>query len=703
MTHVVIILSNYMSDETNNLTSNARRALVLAKEEAQMLRNKYCGTEHILLGLINMGDTLVSSVLENFEVDMDELRHVIYDNISQEGNDPVSIKAITLTPRVNRVIKRAESFAAKLERDKVDVEHLFLGLLYESDGVGNSVLRSFGVDFDQVKREINKELGRVDADDDKKFIDKDDQEVLNLKNLQKFGIDLTRLAFRKKLGKFIGRETEVERVIRILCRKTKNNPVLIGEPGVGKTAIIEGLAQRIVDGNVPETIASKHVFSLDLAGMVAGTKYRGQFEERLTNVIKEVKRNKNIILFIDEMHLIVGAGSAEGSMDAANILKPALARGQLRCIGATTPDEFRNSIENDGALDRRFQPVKVKEPTVADAIKILRGIKKEFEAFHNVKYEDKVIVKAVNLSKRYITDRFLPDKAIDIIDELGAGKHTTVKKYTDLRKQKQLAEQHGQKKESLVKGQQFEEASKYRDKERDALDQVMALTSEIKDTKAKPSKITETDVEDVITGMTGIPVRSDKDAQKKVLNLHKTLSKEVIGQGDAIVSVSDSLKRSVVGINDPGRPVGSFLFLGCTGVGKTHLSKMLAENMFGSKEDIVQIDMSEMMEPHSVSKLIGAPPGYVGYGKGGKLTEYIRKNPYSLVLFDEVEKAHPDVLNILLQILEEGKITDSNGRSINFRNTVVVMTTNVGAERIQQPVPIGFSGGSATQDKTDPL
>ena len=688
-----------MSDETNNLTSNARRALVLAKEEAQMLRNKYCGTEHILLGLINMGDTLVSSVLENFEVDMDELRHVIYDNISQEGNDPVSIKDITLTPRVNRVIKRAESFAAKLERDKVDVEHLFLGLLYESDGVGNSVLRSFGVDFDQVKREINKELGRVDADDDKKFIDKDDQEVLNLKNLQKFGIDLTRLAFRKKLGKFIGRETEVERVIRILCRKTKNNPVLIGEPGVGKTAIIEGLAQRIVDGNVPETIASKHVFSLDLAGMVAGTKYRGQFEERLTNVIKEVKRNKNIILFIDEMHLIVGAGSAEGSMDAANILKPALARGHLRCIGATTPDEFRNSIENDGALDRRFQPVKVKEPTVADAIKILRGIKKEFEAFHNVKYEDKVIVKAVNLSKRYITDRFLPDKAIDIIDELGAGKHTTVKKYTDLRKQKQLAEQHGQKKESLVKGQQFEEASKYRDKERDALDQVMALTSEIKDTKAKPSKITETDVEDVITGMTGIPVRSDKDAQKKVLNLHKTLSKEVIGQGDAIVSVSDSLKRSVVGINDPGRPVGSFLFLGCTGVGKTHLSKMLAENMFGSKEDIVQIDMSEMMEPHSVSKLIGAPPGYVGYGKGGKLTEYIRKNPYSLVLFDEVEKAHPDVLNILLQILEEGKITDSNGRSINFRNTVVVMTTNVGAERIQQPVPIGFSGGSATQDK----
>ena len=685
-----------MSDETNNLTSNARRALVLAKEEAQMLRNKYCGTEHILLGLINMGDTLVSSVLENFEVDMDELRHVIYDNISQEGNDPVSLKDITLTPRVNRVIKRAESFAAKLERDKVDVEHLFLGLLYESDGVGNSVLRSFGVDFDQVKREINKELGRVDADDDKKFIDKDDQEVLNLKN---FGIDLTRLAFRKKLGKFIGRETEVERVIRILCRKTKNNPVLIGEPGVGKTAIIEGLAQRIVDGNVPETIASKHVFSLDLAGMVAGTKYRGQFEERLTNVIKEVKRNKNIILFIDEMHLIVGAGSAEGSMDAANILKPALARGHLRCIGATTPDEFRNSIENDGALDRRFQPVKVKEPTVADAIKILRGIKKEFETFHNVKYEDKVIVKAVKLSKRYITDRFLPDKAIDIIDELGAGKHTTVKKYTDLRKQKQLAEQHGQKKESLVKGQQFEEASKYRDKERDALDQVMALTSEIKDTKAKPSKITETDVEDVITGMTGIPVRSDKDAQKKVLNLHKTLSKEVIGQGDAIVSVSDSLKRSVVGINDPGRPVGSFLFLGCTGVGKTHLSKMLAENMFGSKEDIVQIDMSEMMEPHSVSKLIGAPPGYVGYGKGGKLTEYIRKNPYSLVLFDEVEKAHPDVLNILLQILEEGKITDSNGRSINFRNTVVVMTTNVGAERIQQPVPIGFSGGSATQDK----
>ena len=689
-----------MSDETNILTSNAKRALALAKEEAKALRNRYCGTEHILLGLINMGDTLVSGVLENFDVDLDELRHVIYDNISQEGNDPVKIPDIVLTPRVNRVLKRAESFATKLERDKVDVEHIFLGLLYESDGVGNSVLRSFGVDYDQVRREINKELGRVDTDDDgKTFIEKDDQQVLSLKNLQRFGIDLTRLAFRKKLGKFIGREDEVERVVRILCRKTKNNPVLIGEPGVGKTAIIEGLAQRIVDGNVPETIASKHVFSLDLAGMEAGTKYRSQFEERLTDVIKEVKKNKNIILFIDEMHLIVGAGSAEGSMDAANILKPALARGQLRCIGATTPDEFRNSIENDGALDRRFQSVKVKEPSVDDTIKILRGIKKEFETFHNVKYQDDIITKAVKLSKRYITDRYLPDKAIDIIDEIGAGKHTTVTKYTELRKQKTLAEQYKQKKESLVKGQQFEEASKYRDKEREALELVTELTNDIKDTKAKPTVITECDVEDVVTGMTGIPVRSDKDAQKKVLNLYRSLNKEVIGQDNAIESVSDSLKRSVVGINDPGKPVGSFLFLGCTGVGKTHLSKMLAENMFGSKEDIVQIDMSEMMESHSVSKLIGSPPGYVGYGKGGKLTEYIRKNPYSLVLFDEVEKAHPDVLNILLQILEEGKVTDSNGRNINFRNTVIVMTTNVGAERIQQPVPIGFVNPDTIEDK----
>lgn len=691
-----------MSFNIKNLTSTAKEALDIAKEEAQFLRNKYCGTEHILLGLIAIEDTLVTNMLENFDVDAYELKQVIHDNIAQEGQEEINVKDIVLTPRVNRVLKRSEEFAKKLERDKVDVEHIFLGLLYESDGVGNNILRSFGVEYDKVRQEINKELGRVDEEEaDGKFIKQDDSEVLRLKTLQKFGVDLTRLAFRKKLGKFVGREQEIDRAVRILCRKTKNNPVLIGEPGVGKTAIVEGLAQRIVDGNVPETIASKHVFSIDLASMVAGTKYRGQFEERLTKLIDEVKKNKNIILFIDELHLMVGAGSAEGSMDAANILKPALARGQVRCIGATTPDEYRNSVENDGALDRRFQPIKVKEPTVDQAIKILRGIKKDYETFHNVKYPDDTIVKAVKLSKRYITERYLPDKAIDIIDEIGASKHTTVKKYTDLRKYKQQVEQYKQKKESLVKGQQFEEASKYRDKEREAQAKVDELSGDIKDTVSKPIPISQKDVEDVITGMTGIPVRSDKEAQKKVLNLNKALAKEVIGQDKAIVSISDSLKRSVVGINDPGKPVGSFLFLGCTGVGKTHLSKAMAENMFGTRDDIVQLDMSEMMESHSVSKLIGAPPGYVGYGKGGKLTEYIRKNPYAIVLFDEIEKAHPDVLNILLQILEEGKVTDSNGRTINFRNTIIVMTTNVGAERIQQPVPIGFVNVNTAEDKNE--
>lgn len=691
-----------MSFNIKNLTSTAKEALDIAKEEAQFLRNKYCGTEHILLGLIAIEDTLVTNMLESFDVDVYELKQVIHDNIAQEGQDEISVKDIVHTPRVNRVLKRSQEFAKKLERDKVDVEHIFLGLLYESDGVGNNILRSFGVEYEKVRREINKEIGRVDEEDvPGKFIKQDDSEVLRLKTLQKFGVDLTRLAFRKKLGKFIGREQEIDKAVRILCRKTKNNPVLIGEPGVGKTAIVEGLAQRIVDGNVPETIANKHVFTIDLPSMVAGTKYRGQFEERLTKLIDEVKQNKNIILFIDELHLMVGAGSAEGSMDAANILKPALARGQVRCIGATTPDEYRNSVENDGALDRRFQPVKVKEPTVDQTIKILRGIKKDYEAFHNVHYPDETIVRAVKLSKRYITERFLPDKAIDIIDEVGASKHITIKKYTELRKLKELAEQYKQKKESLVKGQQFEEASKYRDKEKETRDRLDELTGDIKDIVSKPIQITHKDVEDVVTGMTGIPVRSDKDAQKKVLNLNKALAKEVIGQDGAIVSISDSLKRSVVGINDPGKPVGSFLFLGCTGVGKTHLSKVMAENMFGTREDIVQLDMSEMMEPHSVSKLIGAPPGYVGYGKGGKLTEYIRKNPYAIVLFDEIEKAHPDVLNILLQILEEGKVTDSNGRIINFRNTIIVMTTNVGAERIQQPVPIGFVNVNTAEDKNE--
>ena len=661
-----------------------------------MLRNKYCGTEHLLLGLINVGESTVTNVLESFDVDLDELRHIIHDNISQEGDDPVSINNIILTPRVNRVLQTSETFCRKLERDKVDLEHLFLGLLYESDGVGNNVLRSFGVDFDKVRSEINKELGRIDSDaEDRVFIEKNDAEILNLKHLQKYGVDLTRLAFKKKLGKVIGRSKELDRVIRVLCRKTKNNPVLIGEPGVGKTSILEGLAQRIIDGNVPETIANKHIFSLDLTAMVAGTKYRGQFEERLVNVIKEVKRNKNVIVFIDEIHLIVGAGSAEGTMDAGNILKPALARGEMRCIGATTPDEYRESIEKDGALERRFQPVTVCEPSIDETISILRGIKKDFERHHNVKYSDKIITKSVRLSKRYISDRFLPDKAIDIIDEAGALKHTTVEVYTELRKQKQLVVESRKKKESLIKGQQFEEACIFRDKEHAAEQRIDEIRESITNVKNKPVVITEEDIEKVVTGISGIPVRSDKEAVSKVLKLEKTLKTEVIGQGKAIASISDSLKRSVVNINDPKKPTGSFLFLGCTGVGKTYLSKMLAENMFGSQDDIIQLDMSEMMEPHSVSKIIGSPPGYVGYGKGGKLTEKIRRKPYSVVLFDEIEKAHPDVLNILLQILEEGKVTDAGGRVINFRNTIVVMTTNVGAEKIQQPVPIGF--GTNTQ------
>lgn len=1060
--------------DTYKLTPKARQALSTAKKEAQLLKNRYAGTEHLLLGLLNIGDSLITTIIEDFDIDIDELRNIVYDNISQEGDTSISIEDINFTPRVEKVMDLSSNIVKKLGKDKIDIEHIFLGLLYEMDGIANNILRSFGVSYNKVRDQINRELGgNIEEESDEPAFTQDDEQILNLKNLQKYGTDLTRLAAKKKIDPIIGREDEIKRLIQILCRRTKNNPVLIGEAGVGKaqpmyskvltptgwtpmgdiipgskvitpqgttaivnqifpqgklevfnvtfsdgrvveccrdhlwkvwkntriginrykykwdvlptneirdiikndrdrirvplisdcheqeaslpidpyvlgciigdgcvtdstvtfttkdkciveeinnrldeyttlescdyddirysfmcsddnhfysegdyvntrwstptkqrrkrnkvkhdlkqlglmgcksydkfipnvykrcsitqkeqllqglldtdgyvgkggsisysttstqlandivelvrsiggiakmreyypsytynnkklkgrlaytisvryrnpknivrlerkrnrisdnyqysdlkleivsiepankavdcqcilldsedhlyitdnyivthnTAVAEGLAQRIVDGRVPELLASKHVFSLDLTSLVAGTKYRGQFEERIKNILTELKKCKNVIVFLDEIHMMVGAGSAEGTMDASNILKPALARGEFRCIGATTPDEYRKTIEKDSALERRFQVVKVTEPSVNDSIEILKGIKPNYEKFHHVKYTQECIEAAVILSKRYMTDRQLPDKAIDIIDEVGAQHHTTDEYTTKIKDLKESFIKYRTKKENLIVGQQFEEACKYRDKEKEVHEEYETLVNNRKKNKKKKITITKDQIEQVVTQITGIPVKFDNnDDYKKVLNLEKALHAKLVGQNKAVTSISDALKRSYAKLQDPKRPVGSFLFLGPTGVGKTYLAKLLATELFGSDECIVQIDMSELMEPHSVSKLIGSPPGYIGYEEGGKLTEKVKRNPYSLVLFDEIEKAHPDVLNILLQILEEGSITDALGRVINFKNTIVVMTTNIGSDKVAQPLPMGFI--TPTEDEKSDL
>lgn len=679
--------------ETYNLTPKAKQAMSVAKKEAQMLKNKYAGTEHLLLGLLNIGNSIVSEILEEFEIDLDQLRSIIYDNISQEGDDNIDIDDICLTPRVTKIIETAETCAKKFKRPKIDIEHLFLGLLYVQDGVANNILVSLGVSYDKVKEQIRKELEDVveEVTFDVKSFEIDDPYVLKLKNLNKYGTNLTRLAARKKIDPIIGRSKEIDRTVQILCRKMKNNPVLLGEAGVGKTSVVEGLALRIVSGKVPQLLSTKHIYSLEMASLVAGTKYRGQFEERLKNILDEIKRCPNIIIFLDELHMMVGAGSAEGSMDASNILKPALARGQLRCIGATTPDEYRQSIENDGALERRFQKINVDQPTEKETYEILSGIKNIYEKFHNVKYSQDSLEYAIKLSVRYLTERNLPDKAIDLIDEAGASNHTVDNTIEDLSKIKSSINRYKNKKENLITGQQFEEACKYRDKEKAEIEKYEKIVETRKKDNSKVKTITKHDIQKIVSRMLGMPVSvEEKDAVKKILNLSKSLADDVIGQPKAIEVITDSLKRSISKIQDPNKPIGSFLFVGTTGVGKTYLAKSLCKCLFDSPDKIVQIDMSELMEPHSVSKLIGSPPGYIGSDKGGKLTEVIRRSPYSLILFDEIEKAHPEVLNVLLQLLEEGKLTDGIGRSVNFKNTIVVMTTNIGAEKVLAPEPIGF-------------
>ena len=687
--------------DTFKLTPQAKQALSMAKKEAQLLRNRYAGTEHLLLGLLNIGDTIIIDTLEKLYVDIDELRSIIYDNISQEGDDPVSIDDIQYTPRVDKVIELAVNVAKKLDRPKCDIEHMFLGLLYEPDGVANNILGSLGVSYKKVRTLVDREVGgTLDDSEETVFVDRDEDEILTLKHLAKFGVNLTKLAARNKIDPVIGREKEINRMIQVLCRKTKNNPVLIGEAGVGKTAVVEGFAQKIISGDVPEALADKHVFSLDLPAMVAGTKYRGQFEERMKAVINEMKKCRNVILFIDELHMMVGAGSAEGAMDASNILKPALARGEMRCIGATTFDEYRTSIEKDSALERRFQSVEVDEPSVEDTIKILKGIKPVYEKFHHVKYNDDALINAVQLSKRYITNRNLPDKAIDVIDEAGASTNSTDHTIKDMKNVQAKFNRFKRKKENLVAGQQFEEAATYKQKEDDARREYEELLVERKKKRKTSVNIDSEMIRNIVSGMAGVPVDNKESSYtEKVMMLEDKVKGIVIGQDHGVKVICDSLKRSAAKLQDPNRPIGSFLLLGSTGVGKTYLAKTISEHIFGGIDNIVQVDMSELMEQHSVSKLIGSPPGYVGYGRGGKLTEKVRRRPYSLVLFDEIEKANSEVLHILLQILEEGKVTDSEGRNINFRNTIIVMTTNIGADKVQSPEPLGFVTPTESEKK----
>ena len=679
-------------DHIYKLTPRAKQALSIAKKEAQMLKNKYAGTEHLLLGLLNIGDSVVIDILSDMDIDIDELRSTVYDNISQEGLEPVVLDGIEYTPRVEKIMDLAQNCAKKLDKERIDIEHIFLGLLYENDGIASSILVNSGVSLKRARSLIDSEMGSLDDEDlDQTPYDRDDSNVRNLKSLQKYGTDLTRLAAKNKIDPVIGREQEINRLIQILCRKTKNNPILLGEAGVGKTAVVEGLAQRIVLGKVPDVLSTKHIICLDLTLLVAGTKYRGQFEERVKQVLEDVKRNKDVIVFLDEIHMMVGAGSAEGTMDASNIFKPALARGEFRCIGATTPDEFRSSIESDPALERRFQPISVKEPNIQDSITILRGIRSSYEKFHRVKYTDDSLLAAVKLSKRYIPDRNLPDKAIDIIDEAGAVTHATDETGESIRNVKDNIKLARSKKENLIKGQQFEEACTYRDQEKTLMEDYRQLVLDKKGKKKEIITIDKKDIEHVVTTMTNIPVSCDDQTYiDKILDLKQIIKTDLIGQDGAVSCICESLKRSVANIQDPDRPVGSFLFLGSTGVGKTYLAKLIAETVFEREESFIQIDMSEMMEQHSVSKLIGSPPGYIGSDRGGGLTEKIKRDPYSLVLFDEIEKASPDVLHILLQILEEGKLTDSSGRAVSFKNAIIVMTTNIGAEKIAQPLPMGF-------------
>ncbi|NSW76719.1 MAG: ATP-dependent Clp protease ATP-binding subunit [Candidatus Atribacteria bacterium] len=675
-------------------TERARKVIILAQDEAIRLKHNHIGTEHLLLGLLREREGIAARILESFDISLDLVRSELESLV--EKTEYQGSKEVAFTPRAKRVLELALDETRRLGHNYVGTEHILLGILREGEGVGAQILRNLGLDIETVRSKLYEILNEgssrsENAPEYPSYKDRESRTPI----LDEFSRDLTHLAMEKKLDPVIGREKEIERVIQILSRRTKNNPVLIGEPGVGKTAIVEGLAQKIIKGEVPEILKGKRVVSLDLAAIVAGTKYRGEFEKRLKKIISEIVQTKEVVLFIDEVHTLVGAGAAEGAIDAANILKPALARGELQAIGATTITEYRKYIEKDSALERRFQPVYVDEPSVEVTVEILRGIKDRYEEHHRVVISEEAIEAAVRLSQRYIADRYLPDKAIDVMDEASSRVRLRVTVLPeDLKILEREIEEVRKKKEKAVKNQDFEGAACYRDEE-ESLKRKYRERKEtwLKEVDSSRPVVTEEDIAAVVSSWTGIPVfRLAMEEQERLVHMEEEIHRRIVGQEEAVKAVCKAIRRSRAGLKDPRRPIGSFIFLGPSGVGKTELAKALAEFLFGKEDALIILDMSEYMEKFTVSRLVGSPPGYVGYEEGGQLTEKVRRRPYSVVLFDEIEKANPDIFNILLQIMEEGRLTDAQGRVIDFKNTIVIMTSNLGARMIANQANIGFGG-----------
>ncbi|HEX6121993.1 MAG TPA: ATP-dependent Clp protease ATP-binding subunit, partial [Ktedonobacterales bacterium] len=676
-----------MNDKFDKFTERARKVLSLAQEEAQRFNHNYIGTEHLLLGLVREGDGVAAKVLSNLGVELNKVRSAVEFIIGR--GDRIVLGEIGLTPRAKKVIELAVDEARRLNHHYIGTEHLLLGLVREGEGIAAGVLESLGVNLEKVRTQTIQVLSQTNNPHESGR----DPKHSKTPTIDQMGIDLTAQARQNKLDPVVGREQEIERVIQILSRRHKNNPALIGEPGVGKTAIVEGLAQKIIAGEVPETLAGKRLLTLDVGSLVAGTKYRGEFEERLKKIIEEIRASQDCIIFIDEVHTLVGAGAAEGAVDAANILKPALARGELQCIGATTLDEYRKYIEKDAALQRRFQEVMVRESTVEETIEILKGIRERYEQHHRLTISDAALRAAAEMGSRYITDRFLPDKAIDLIDE--AASRVRMQRSLaplNLKEAMRGLEAVLREKEEAIQNQNYDQAAELRDREVKLRDRIAKLESGWnRDQGTEKPTVGEEDIAQIVSMWTGIPVmRIAQEESARLLEMEGALHKRVIGQEEAIETISRAVRRARAGLKDPKRPIGSFIFMGPTGVGKTELAKALAEFMFGSEDALIKIDMSEFMERHAAARLVGAPPGYVGYEEGGQLTEAVRRKSYSVILLDEIEKAHPDVFNMLLQILEDGKLTDAKGRTVDFRNTIVIMTSNVGANLLNREAAIGF-------------
>ena len=678
-------------------TERAQKVLFYAQEEAQSLQHGYVGTEHILLGILRE-EGIAKNLLNDMGITVENVRNLV-EEYEGKGEMELYKKEIPLTPRTKRLLELSLFEARNLNHNYISPEHILLALIREAEGVAFTILNNLGADFNKLRKDL---VDALSGEQPANTGNSNKNSGEPTPTLDQFGRDLTVMAKEGNLDPVIGREKETQRVLEILCRRTKNNPCLIGDPGVGKTAIAEGLAQKIVSANIPEILKDKRVVTLDLSSMIAGAKYRGEFEDRLKKVMEEIKKSRNVILFIDEIHTLIGAGAAEGAIDASNILKPALARGEIQCIGATTIDEYRKYIEKDAALERRFQPIMVGEPTKDEAVLILKGLRDKYEAHHRVKITDDAIDAAVNLSDRYITDRYLPDKAIDLIDEAAA--KVRIENLTappDLKELEIELEKITKEKEDSIRVQDFEKAARLRDREKEIKDKLEGAKTNWKTQKdVSTLTVAEPQIAAAVSKWTNIPVEklTEKESER-LLKLEEILHNRVIGQDEAVRSIARAVRRARVGLKDPKRPIGSFIFLGPTGVGKTELSKALAEAMFGDENNIIRIDMSEYMEKHTVSRLIGAPPGYVGFDEGGQLTEKVRRNPYSVVLFDEIEKAHPEVFNILLQILEDGRLTDGKGKTINFKNTIIIMTSNVGASTIRKQKSMGFAALSDQDEK----